>query len=167
MSMAARKPGTTRTVRPRRNDGPAPCRRSRNRTGRAVSGRPGALGIVVLSGDYARVHYALMMASAAAAIDRRVAFFVTMDAVPLLCGGEGWRSLRGSARDDELKKAGVADVETLLEACGAMDVAFMVCDAGLKAQAADAASMRDDLEIEVTGLVGFYRTVGAGQIVSL
>ncbi|MBT7648646.1 MAG: hypothetical protein HN768_16540, partial [Rhodospirillaceae bacterium] len=84
------------------------------------------LGLVVLSGDYARVHYALMMASAAATIDRPVTVFVTMDAVPLLESGEGWRRLAGSDRDDDLKGRGVADMETLLQACTALDVGMMV-----------------------------------------
>jgi len=125
------------------------------------------LGLVVLSGDYARVHYALMMASAAAAIDRPVTVFVTMDAVPLLVADEGWRRLAGAARDDDLKARNVADIETLLEACAAMDVTFMVCEAGLKADETSADTLRDDLDVEVTGLVTFYGAVGTGQIVTL
>ena len=125
------------------------------------------LGLVVLSGDYARVQYALMMASAAAAIDRPVTVFVTMDAVPLLESGEGWRRLAGSDRDDDLKCRGVADMETLLQACTALDVSMMVCEAGLKGLDVAEDALRDDLGVEVTGLVTFYQTVGDGQIVSL
>jgi len=128
---------------------------------------PAPLGVVVLSGAYERVHYALMMASAAAAIDRPVTVFVTMDAVPLLVKDEGWRTLMGSERDDALKAGNVADIETLLEACAAMDVSFMVCEAGLKVEDTPAEAMRDDLGVEVTGLVTFYGAVGSGRIVTL
>ncbi|MGY8996325.1 MAG: DsrE family protein [Alphaproteobacteria bacterium] len=125
------------------------------------------LGFVVLSGDYARVHYAMMMASAAAAIDRPVTLFFTMDAVPTVLADEGWRDLSGSDRDDALKARNVADMETLLEVCAAMDVTFMVCEAGLKALDMSAEGLRDDLDVEVTGLVTFYAAVGSGQIVTL
>ena len=125
------------------------------------------LGLVVLSGQWARVHYALMMASAAAAIDRPVTLFVTMDAVPLLETGEGWRRLEGAGGDDGLKVRGIADTETLLEACAALDVTMLVCEAGLKARDVAPAALRKDLGVTVTGLVTFYQAVGAGQIVTL
>jgi peroxiredoxin family protein len=96
-----------------------------------------------------------------------VTLFVTMDAVPLLMAGEGWRALSGAARDDELKRRNVADMETLLEACAALGVAVMVCEAGLKAADIDPSALRDDLAFEVTGLVTFYGTIATGQIVVL
>jgi peroxiredoxin family protein len=125
------------------------------------------LGLVVLSGEYARVHYALMMASAAAAIDRPVTLFFTMDAAVTVQAGEGWRALAGSGRDDDLKARNVADIETLLEACVAMEVTFMVCEAGLKALDMPPEGLREDLGVEVTGLVTFYQAVGDGQIATL
>ena len=125
------------------------------------------LGLVVLSGEWARVHYALMMASSAAAIDRPVTLFVTMDAVPLLEAGEGWRRLAGAEGDDTMKQHKVADTETLLEACAAMDVTIMVCEAGLKARDVAPSALRSDIGVDVTGLVTFYRSVGTGQIVAL
>ncbi len=125
------------------------------------------LGLVVLSGDYARVHYALMMASSAAAIDRPVTLFVTMDAVPLLLADRGWRALAGAERDAEHKRRNVADMETLLEACAALGVTFMVCEAGLKAGDTAPETLREDLGVETTGLVTFYQSIGAGQIVAL
>lgn len=125
------------------------------------------LGLVVLSGEWERVHYALMMASSAAAIDRPVTLFVTMGAVPLLEADEGWRRLSGSEDDEVLKERKVADTETLLEACAAMDITIMVCEAGLKARDIAPSALREDLGVEVTGLVTFYQSVGAGQIVAL
>lgn len=122
---------------------------------------------MALSGDYVRVHYALMMASAAAAVDRPVALFVTMDAIPLLERDRGWRRLAGAERDDDLKARDVADLETLLSACAALGVAFIACEAGLKAAGTPAEALRDDLDIEIAGLVTFYRAVDRGRIVAL
>lgn len=124
------------------------------------------LGLVVLSGDYLRVHVALMTAAAAAAIDRRVVFFVTMDAIPLLLHSEGWRRLDGASRDDDMKARGVADIETLLEACRALDVSFIVCESGLRATGWDADALRDDTDVEVAGLVTFIHAVDRGEMVS-
>ena len=41
--------------------------------------RPEKLSLVVFSGDFDKVHYALVMASAAAAIDTPVTLFFTME----------------------------------------------------------------------------------------
>lgn len=124
------------------------------------------LGLVVLSGDYLRVHVALMTAAAAAAIDRRVVFFVTMDAIPLLLQSEGWRRLDGASRDDDMKARGVADIETLLEACRALDVSFIACESGLRATGWDADALRDDTDVEVAGLVTFIHAIDHGEMVS-
>lgn len=124
------------------------------------------LGLVVLAGDYARVHTALAMAAAAAALDRRVVCFVTMDALPLLQAGAGWRTLQGAGGDELLRGRGVAGMEELVEACAATGVAFMACEAGLKARAIQAGTLRADLAIEVTGLVTFLVATDAGQIVA-
>ena len=124
------------------------------------------LGLIVLSGDYLRVHMALMTAAAAAAVDRRVVLFVTMDAIPVLMGQEGWRRLEGAARDDDMKARGVADLETLLESCRALEVSFIVCESGLRATRSDAETLRDDTEVEVAGLVTFLGAIDHGEMVS-
>ncbi len=147
MSTAARKPGLTPTGRS------------------PVDVKP-PLGLIVLSGEYLRVHVALMTAAAAASIDRKVVFFVTMDAVPLLLHSEGWRQLDGASRDDDMKARGVADIETLLEACRALDVSFIVCESGLRATGWDAEALRDDTEIEVAGLVTLIHAIDHGEMVS-
>ena len=46
--------------------------------------RPQKLSVIVFSGDYDRVHYALAMASAAAATNRAVTLFFTMAATRAL-----------------------------------------------------------------------------------
>jgi peroxiredoxin family protein len=122
------------------------------------------LSIVVYSGDFGRVHYALMMAAAAAAIDRPVTLFFTMGAVQALRRPDGWVNLSGAEWDDHLKDRQIADFETLLQSAADMDVTFMVCEAGLKAEDMSVGDLRDDLDIDVTGLVTFFnQTEAAGQ----
>jgi len=116
----------------------------------------GRLSIIVYSGDFGHVHYALMMAAAAAAIDRPVTLFFTMGAVQALRRPDGWVNLSGAQFDEHLKDRNVADFETLLQSAADMEVTFMVCEAGLKAEDMDAGDLRDDLDIDVTGLVTFF-----------
>ncbi|NJO67759.1 MAG: hypothetical protein HC826_02220, partial [Rhodospirillales bacterium] len=53
----------------------------------------GALSIIAFSGDYERVHYALVLASAAAAIGGPATMFFTGEAIRALVGEDGWRLL--------------------------------------------------------------------------
>jgi peroxiredoxin family protein len=124
----------------------------------------GRLSIVVYSGDFGRVHYAMMMAAAAAALDRPVTLFFTMGAVQALRRPDGWVNLAGAEWDEHLKERNIADFETLLQSAAQMDVTFMVCEAGLKAEDMKAGDLRDDLDIDVTGLVTFFnQTEAMGQ----
>ncbi len=124
----------------------------------------GRLSIVVHAGAFDRVHYALMMAAAAAAVDRPVTLFFTMGATQALRRPDGWVNLAGAEWDDHLKERNIADFETLLQSCAAMDVGFMVCEAGLKAEDMTADDLRDDITIEVSGLVTFFgQTEAEGQ----
>ena len=95
---------------------------------------PDKLSIVVFDGRFDRVHYALVMASAAAATSRKVTLFFTGSALTALKPG-GWRGLDGEAErtDADYKKKGVADFESLLEACRDLGVRFIACEMGLRA----------------------------------
>ncbi len=141
--------------------------------------RPDKLSIIVFSGDFDRVHYALVTASAAAAIDIPVTLFFTMAASRALLapvnGVSTWRNLpaggsgavgdNGGAIDDGFKARTVADFESLLGACVALGVRFMVCDMGLRALDMEGAHMRDDVAIESGGMVTFLNDASAtGQM---
>ena len=88
---------------------------------------PDKLSLLVLSGDFERVHYALVLASAAAAIGMPATLFFTDRASFALAAGRpdspGWRSLAGEGGrpggviDDERRARGVAGFEELLGAC--------------------------------------------------
>ncbi|ABC24586.1 hypothetical protein F11_19395 [Rhodospirillum rubrum F11] len=147
---------------------------------------PGIAGLsaVVLSDAFERVHYALVLASAAAALGQPALLFFTLGATRALARtarpstpppgvtgdvSPGWRALAPSpghdtalAQDQALAARGVADFETLLEACVALGVRFVVCEAGLRAIALTPADLRDDLPCEVAGAVTWLTETPAG-----
>lgn len=138
---------------------------------------PRKLSLIVYSGAYAKVHYALVLASAAAAIGTPATLFFTMDAArflarPLADGSPGWRRLparpenagtgtggaearSAGAADDDYAARGVATFEELLSACAAFGVTFMVCEMGLRVIGLEAAALRDDIAIAEGGVVSF------------
>ncbi|MEQ8667162.1 MAG: DsrE/DsrF/DrsH-like family protein [Rhodospirillales bacterium] len=123
------------------------------------------LSVVVYDGHYDKVHYALAMAAAAAAIDRPVTLFFTMDACRALMtdesGTEAWRAMPtttgelGGAMDARFQSDRIASFEELLESCIGLDVAIMVCEMGLKARGLASDSLRPDVTVEPGGLVTF------------
>jgi peroxiredoxin family protein len=136
------------------------------------------LSVIAFSGDYDRVHYALAMASAAAAVNRPVTLFFTMGAVRALRhdsadGVPGWVGLAPAAdgaspaaRDAHHAGAGIATFEELLSACVELGVTVMVCEMGLKAEDMTAADLRPDVPVREGGLVTFYADAGEdGKIV--
>jgi peroxiredoxin family protein len=132
------------------------------------------LAIAVHSGEFDRVHYALVMASAAAATGRRVTLFFTGHALPAVIrradDGPGWHALRAApespaARDATLRARGVAGFEELLAACNELDVRLIVCEMALRAAAIDAGALRPDLKLEVAGVVTFLNAAADGAIV--
>ncbi len=133
----------------------------------------GALALVIHDASFSRVHYALAMASAAAALDRPATLFFTMGACRALAatdgsGGPGWHDLAGdaAASDRALAATGVGDFETLLTACAELGVRIMVCEAGLKAEGLTRAELRGDIDIREGGLATLYLEAGdAARIV--
>ena len=131
--------------------------------------RPEKLSIVVFSGDYARIHYALVMAGGAAATGIPVTLFFTMEACRALAaagpdGAPAWRTLAAGdgahaggagAVDDGLVARGVAGFEELLTACPTLGVRVMVCEMGLRAMGLEAGDLRRDVPIEPGGVVTF------------
>ncbi len=128
---------------------------------------PDKLSIVVFAGHYDKVHYALVMASAAAAVSRPVTLFFTMLACRALrrAGDDGkpaWRDLplseeegTGGDKDDAYAAMKVATFEELLQSCVQMGVKFMVCEMGLRASSLEGEPLRDDIPLEAGGVVTF------------
>ena len=126
---------------------------------------PDKLSVVVFSGLFDKVHFALVMATAAAAVGRPVTLFFTMGALRALLrpGDDGiapWRAMAvsdgdrdGGAMDDSFAALGVATFEQLLGAAAELGVRVMVCEMGLRALGLDRESLRPDLAVEEGGVV--------------
>lgn len=120
---------------------------------------PEKLSLVLFSGSYDKLHYALAMASSAVAINRPATLFFTMSATRALRAGEGWHDLpaedgrSGAEKDAEYRDRGIGGFDELLQACSTLGVRFIVCEMGLRAEGLTAADLRDDLPLEVAGLV--------------
>ena len=134
----------------------------------AQGARPAKLSLVVFSGEFAKVHYALAMAAAAAAIDIPATLFFTMEASRALAKDDGWHGLAGdaAASDATLQARNVVGFAELLESCHALGVRFLVCTMGLTAIDMAQDALRDDLGIEFGGLVTFLNDARAeGSVV--
>lgn len=130
--------------------------------------RPTKLSAVVYSGDADKVHYALVMASAAAAVDTPATLFFTMEACRALVPG-GWAAMRrssgtgtGADLDATHIRGGIGRFEELLAACAALGVRFIVCEMGLKAVGLSFAELRTDVVIEQAGVVTFLNDAEPG-----
>lgn len=137
---------------------------------------PDKLSLLVLSGQFEKVHYALVLASAAAAIGMPATLFFTDRALPALAGEAegGWRSLAGEEGrpggviDDERRARGIAGFEELLAACADLGVRFIVCEMGLRAMGLEPGALRKDLPVEIAGVVTFLADASAtGAVVTL
>lgn len=121
------------------------------------------LGVLLLSGAHDRAHYAFVVASGAAALGRKVVMFATNQGCAALC--RDWSGLADADRDVRVEARGVAGLDTLRDACRELDVRMIACEAGLRAEALDAALLLP--EVEVAGIATFLSSVGAGQIITI
>ena len=138
---------------------------------------PDKISIVIYDHHFDKVHYALVMAAAAAAIGKSVTLFFTMGATQaLLEEGPGssaaWAKMplsdeegRGLERDQSYKDKGVAQFEELLQACVTLGTQFMVCEMGLQAKGIKNNLLRTDLPIEVSGVVTFLNDASSNGVV--
>lgn len=119
------------------------------------------LAIVIHSGDPRRVHYALVLLSAAAAIGRPTIGFFAGPSILALTGS----GLPGAAALDESHASrGIAGSGTLLEACRDMKVRLIACEIALRAHDLEPSSLCADLEVEVAGAVTLLHDAERGQM---
>ncbi|WP_207455890.1 DsrE family protein [Azospirillum sp. SYSU D00513] len=129
---------------------------------------PESLSIVLFAGGFDRVHYALVMASAAAATNRKVTLFFTGRALNALLaenagGAPGWHGLdpaddgRSPAeRDAWFRDNGVGGFEELLEACVMLNATVMACEMGVRALGLPTGTpLRADVPVRTGGVVTF------------
>jgi len=120
------------------------------------------LGVLLISAGHERAHYALMVATAAAAIGREVTLFATNAGCRALLAGT---PLRDDPREALLATSGVATLAELLQAAEALGLRRIACESGLRAEGLHAAPLASG--VEVAGLVTFLAAVGTGQVVTL
>jgi peroxiredoxin family protein len=121
------------------------------------------LGILLLSGAHDRAHYAFVLATGAASVGRRVVIFATNTGCHALLAD--WSGLSDANRDARVTAAGVAGLDELRDAASALDIGLIACEAGLRAEGLDAASLYPG--VRVAGVVTFLSEVGAGQLVAI
>ena len=120
------------------------------------------LGVLLISAGHERAHYALVLATGAAAVGRQVVLFATNAGCRLF---EAARPLESDPREALLAERGVAGLGALLAAAEELGIRRIACEAGLRAESIQPASLRAG--VEVAGVVTFLAAVGEGQIVSL
>ncbi len=111
---------------------------------------PDKLSIVLQSGEFDRVHYALVLASAALATGKPVTMLFSMEATRALV--PGWAD---TAKETELARKGLATFAELMEACRELGARFMVCEMGLRATGLARADLDPDIEIADGSAVSF------------
>jgi peroxiredoxin family protein len=121
------------------------------------------LGILLISGAHERAHYALALAAGAAALGRRVVVFATNQGCRALCAD--WSGVDDVGRDAVVRRRGVAGLGEIREAARDVGVRMMACEAGLKAEAIEAASLWPG--VEIGGMATFLEATAAGQLISL
>lgn len=121
------------------------------------------LSVLVFDAAIDRVHYALIVAAAAAAINQQVTLFFAGQAIFTLAGKQengapGWHRLGSSAAaqtakqfDATAQRRGAAGVETLLASCRELGVQFICCEVAARMARLDEQDLRDDLPIEIAG----------------
>ena len=127
-----------------------------------MSGNAEPLGILLISGGHERGHYALMLATAAAAVGRPVVVFATNAGCRLLLAEA---PLEREDRERQLSQSGVATLAELMEAAQALGIRMIACEAGLRAESLAGKPLAEGAE--VAGIVTFLAAVGTGQVVSL
>ncbi len=121
----------------------------------------GGVSIIVRSGQYEDVHFALAVAAAAAAVNKPAVLFFTMAGIRALSGPPP--ALDDWARDAVNKQRGVGDFETLLQACVELGVRFIVCEMGLRSLSLDRTSLRADVPFTIAGIVTLLEETKPGM----
>ena len=121
----------------------------------------GGLSIIVRSGKYEDVHYALALAAAAVAVNKPAVLFFTMAGIRALGGPPP--GLEDWGRDALNRQRGVGDFETLLQACVELGARFIVCEMGLRSLGIDRASLRGDVPFTVAGIVTLLEETKPGM----
>jgi len=139
-----------------------PMRQGVQRT-QSVPSEPRHLGILLISGEFDRAHYAFVLATGAAALGRAVTLFATNQGCHALLAD--WSGLSGAGQDAVLTARGVAGLDVLRDAARELEIRMIACEAGLRGAALEVAALVPG--VEVAGVATFLAAVGDGQFLSL
>jgi peroxiredoxin family protein len=114
------------------------------------------LSLVIHSGEYSRMHYALMMASAAAAVGKPVTILFAGTSVKALA--KNWQM---PDEDHRVKALRVAGFEELLATCRDLGARLLVCETALALCELKPMQLRADLNLEIAGAVTFLNDASA------
>ncbi|MBP0494123.1 DsrE family protein [Pararoseomonas indoligenes] len=120
------------------------------------------LGILLHGAGHEPAHYALVLATAAAAVGRPVTLFATNAGLALFRRDA---PLLADPREALLEARAVAGIGTLAEAAEDLGIRRIACEAGMRAEGIAAPDLAEG--VEVAGVVTFLQAVGAGQLLSL
>jgi peroxiredoxin family protein len=123
---------------------------------------PKPLGILLISGGHERAHYALVLATGAAALGREVTLFATNAGCRLLLAEA---PLLADPREAAVTARGVAGIAPLLEAAEELGLRLLACEAGLRTEGLEAAALRPS--VTVAGIASFLAAIGDGQMATL
>ncbi|HEY6980443.1 DsrE family protein [Reyranella sp.] len=126
-----------------------------------MTSNEGGLSLIVRSGDFESVHYALALASAALAVNQPAVLFFTMGGLRALTGPPP--GLDGWGRDALMRERRVGDFETLLQACIELGARFIVCEMGLRALGIERSQLRADVPFTVAGIVTLLEETKPGM----
>ncbi len=114
-----------------------------------------ALHIAILTADPGRLHGALTLAAAEAALGGHVRIFFQLDAVALLLSPI-------DAPGDALRtRHGVPSLAAILDDARAIGVELIACQSGLALLEADAAAL--GAQVGIGGPMAFMQTIGPGE----
>ncbi|WP_338665427.1 DsrE family protein [Pararoseomonas sp. SCSIO 73927] len=120
------------------------------------------LGILLRGAGHEPAHYALVLATAAAAVGRPVTLFATNAGLALFRRDA---PLLADPREALLEARAVAGIATLAEAAEELGIRRIACEAGMRAEGIAAPELAKG--VEVAGVVTFLGAVGTGQLLSL
>ena len=121
------------------------------------------LGVLLISGSHERAHYALVLATGAAAVGRSVVLLATNAGCHALL--EDWSGLADAGRDAAVRNTGVAGFAELREAAGELGVRMIACEAGVLMAGLAARPLAAG--IERAGVATFLEATRGGQLISL
>jgi peroxiredoxin family protein len=116
------------------------------------------LGILLISPEAERAHYAFVLAAGAAALGRSVVVFATNRGTRALCAEIGHLQ-------DMPRPAGVAGLAELRAAAVEFGVRLIACESGLLMAGIAPSALLGG--VEVAGVATFLAAVAGGQVITL